>query len=214
LQIIYENGRPVGFFAAKSVQAEDLAGLGIRYVFSQSKEVKEMSSHVKVNLSQDQWDSIYQILEQVGTATSYHGMIDIEFIVAGPESTDVWLLECNPRFSGDIHTTLSNPGFLDLYFDVVYGRVDKCNKFTCGNYSRGVEMKAKFGQFSPSQFYIQHPLKVLSVRHWRVGNSHTYDPSGKLGKRSNKKQGLSNTRSSLATIVPLSSTSSSTTASS
>ena len=64
-------------------------------------------------------------------------MIDIEFIIANDsndhaEPGSVWLLECNPRFSGDIHTTLSNPGFLDLYFQVMNGDVDTDG---CGNVS-------------------------------------------------------------------------------
>jgi ATP-grasp domain len=183
-QIVYNHGKPVGFFFAKSVQADDLAGIGKNYVFSQSKSVKEMNSHVKVELSEDQWDAVSGIFEQIGQATNYHGMIDIEFIVAGPgnanvECGSVWLLECNPRFSGDIHTTLSNPGFLDLYFDVVNGNINKHDNVACGNYSRGVDMKATFGQFKPANFYVEHPLKVLSVRHWRVNNSHTFLPSNK-----------------------------------
>ncbi|KAL3909084.1 MAG: hypothetical protein SGARI_002771 [Bacillariaceae sp.] len=81
-QIVYNHGTPVGFFFAKSVQADDLAGMGKNYVFAQSKTVKEMNSHVKVELSEDQWDSVSKIFEQIGQATNYHGMIDIEFIVA------------------------------------------------------------------------------------------------------------------------------------
>merc|ERR1711957_823049 len=49
------------------------------------------------------------------------------------EPGSLWLLECNPRFSGDIHTTLSNPGFLDLYFQVMNGTIP--DTMGCGNYS-------------------------------------------------------------------------------
>lgn len=86
----------------------------------------------------------------------------------------MWLLECNPRFSGDIHTTLSNPGFLDLYFDVLAGNVD--DDTVCGNYSVGVDMKSKFGDFYPAQYYTEHPLQVLSIRHWNVDNYHIWKP--------------------------------------
>ena len=49
-------------------------------------------------------------------------------------------------------------------------------------------MKATFGQFSPTNFYVEHPFKVLSLRHWSVNNSHTFKPSkngnGSLSKKS------------------------------
>jgi hypothetical protein len=38
-------------------------------------------------------------------------------------------------------------------------------------------MKSKFGSFFPTNFYVQHPLKVMSVRHWNVNNYHSYDPA-------------------------------------
>ena len=81
-------------------------------------------------------------------------MIDIEFIIAGDnnpqaEPGSLWLLECNPRFSGDIHTTLSNPGFLDLYFQVMNGTIP--DTMGCGNYSVGVDMKSTFGNYYPTQ---------------------------------------------------------------
>lgn len=213
-QIVFNHGKPVGFFFAKSVQADDLAGIGKNYVFSQSKSVKEMNSHVKVELSDDQWNAVSNIFEQIGEATNYHGMIDIEFIVAGPgnsnaECGSVWLLECNPRFSGDIHTTLSNPGFLDLYFDVVNGNLEEHQHVTCGNYSRGVDMRATFGEFKPTNFYVEHPLKVLSLRHWRVNNSHTYVPSSNKGssKMVNKAMARVQTNISVAETASISVTS-------
>ena len=63
---------------------------------------------------------------------------------ASPPQGSIWLLEMNPRFSGDIHTTLSNPGFLDLYFDVVFDRADVTAPVI--NFTQGTEMKADFGQ--------------------------------------------------------------------
>lgn len=121
---------------AKSVQADDLAGQGSKYVNSQSEDYKRMHSHKKVELKDEQWEAVTKIFLQIGEATRYHGMIDIEFIVAGDGNDhatpgSVWLLECNPRFSGDIHTTLSNPGFLDLYFDLLNG--DTTDSTSCGN---------------------------------------------------------------------------------
>ncbi|KAG7349491.1 ATP-grasp domain containing protein [Nitzschia inconspicua] len=192
-QVIYKHGKPVGFFFAKSIKADDLSGIGKNYVFSRSKSVRDMNSHVKVELSEDQWNDVSMIFEQIGKATDYHGMIDIEFIVAGPSNSiaergSIWLLECNPRFSGGIHTTLSNPGFLDLYFDVVNGNLDTQECTVCGNYSRGVDMRATFGQFKPTNFYMEHPFKVLCVRHWQVNNSHTYIPLTVSRDRSSDKK--------------------------
>jgi len=142
-------------------------------------------SHEKVELDDKQWEAVTKIFQQIGDATSYHGMIDIEFIVAGEGNThaekgSVWLLECNPRFSGDIHTTLSNPGFLDLYFDVLYNRLDE-SKLSIGNYSVGVDMKSSFGDFYPTNFYVENPFHVLSLRHWNVNNYHSYDPNKVAG---------------------------------
>lgn len=165
-----------------------------------------MHSHNKVELEDAQWEAVTKIFLQIGQATKYHGMIDIEFIVAGnknahAEPGSVWLLECNPRFSGDIHTTLSNPGFMDLYFDVL--NEDIPADAVCGNYSVGVDMKSKFGSFFPTNFYVEHPLKVLSLRHWNINNYHSYDPAtdpdymdhvheGGLSNSLSNKQGSSN----------------------
>ena len=89
-------------------------------------------------------------------------MIDIEFIIAGDnnpqaEPGSLWLLECNPRFSGDIHTTLSNPGFLDLYFQVMNGTIP--DTMGCGNYSVGVDMKSTFGNYYPTQVRVYYTNK-------------------------------------------------------
>ena len=98
-------------------------------------------------------------------------MIDIEFIIAGDnnpqaEPGSLWLLECNPRFSGDIHTTLSNPGFLDLYFQVMNGTIP--DTMGCGNYSVGVDMKSTFGNYYPTQVRVysytnKKKLKIIFV---------------------------------------------------
>ena len=90
-------------------------------------------------------------------------MIDIEFIIAGDnnpqaEPGSLWLLECNPRFSGDIHTTLSNPGFLDLYFQVMNGTIP--DTMGCGNYSVGVDMKSTFGNYYPTQVRVYYTNKM------------------------------------------------------
>ena len=121
---------------AKSVAADDLAGQGAKYVNSQSEDYKQMHSHKKVELEDAQWEAVTKIFLQIGQATRYHGMIDLEFIVSGEGNAhappgSVWLLECNPRFSGDIHTTLSNPGFMDLYFDVLSDNIPP--DAVCGN---------------------------------------------------------------------------------
>jgi len=147
--------------------------------FSQCNEYKQLHSHEKVELLPSQWEALTRIFLQVGVATKYHGMIDIEFIIAGEENNphaepgSVWMLESNPRFSGDIHTTLSNPGFLDKYFDIVFDRAD--TKEIC-NYSLGVDMKAEIGNWYPMHFYAQNPFHIISIRHWRVHNFHRYRP--------------------------------------
>jgi phosphoribosylaminoimidazole carboxylase (NCAIR synthetase) len=181
-EIIFDHGKPLGFFFAKSIQAEDLAGMGKAYVLSQKEEYKQLSSHVKVELEDEQWHAVTKIFKQIGDATKYHGMIDIEFIIAGEgnahaEPGSVSLLECNPRFSGDIHTTLSNPGFLDLYFNVLNNDIQ--DDHVVGNYSVGVEMKSSLGQFSPTNFYCEHPQHVISIRHWHVDTYHKFDPNKK-----------------------------------
>jgi hypothetical protein len=91
-------------------------------------------------------------------------MIDIEFIISGDKNPhaapgSLWLLECNPRFSGDIHTTLSNPGFLDLYFQVMNGTIP--DDMGCGNYSVGVDMKSTFGNYYPTQVRATNKQKVI-----------------------------------------------------
>jgi hypothetical protein len=180
-EVIYNHGKPLGFFFAQSVNAGDLAGMGSSYVNSQDDEYKQKHSHQKVTLSDDQWESVTKIFHQLGQETKYHGMIDIEFIIAkgdkNPHAIEdsIWLLECNPRFSGDIHTTLSNPGFLDLYFQVMNGTIPV--DMGCGNYSVGVDMKSTFGNYYPTQFYVSNPLNVLSIRHWHTHNYCVWDPA-------------------------------------
>jgi len=179
-EVIYNHGKPLGFFFAQSVNAEDLAGMGSSYVNSQDAEYKQKHSHQKVILTDEQWESVTKIFHQLGKETKYHGMIDIEFIIAGDnnpqaEPGSLWLLECNPRFSGDIHTTLSNPGFLDLYFQVMNGTIP--DTMGCGNYSVGVDMKSTFGNYYPTQFYVSNPLNVLSIRHWHTHNYCVWDPA-------------------------------------
>lgn len=185
-EIIFEHGKPLGFFFAKSVKADDLAGMGKAYVLSQKEEYRQMHSHAKVVLEDKQWQAVIKIFKQIGEATKYHGMIDIEFIIAGEGNShalpgSVWLLECNPRFSGDIHTTLSNPGFLDLYMDVLNKEVK--DDHVVGNYSVGVEMKSNLGEFNPTNFYVEHPQHVLSIRHWGVDTHHAYEPTKKSACR-------------------------------
>jgi len=184
-EVLYEQGCPVGHFFAKSVRANDLSGMGKNYILSQTSENKNRPSHVKVELADYQWKAIRKIFAKIGMATGYHGMIDIEFIVAGPDNAhavpgSVWLLECNPRFSGKIHTNLSNPAFLGKYFDIVRGVDSKqCSgerrerrSSACRDYSSGVELKAEFGNFNPAGFYARHPLKVLCLRAWTISNYH------------------------------------------
>eukprot|EP00591_Stephanopyxis_turris_P014811 CAMPEP_0195538330 /NCGR_PEP_ID=MMETSP0794_2-20130614/49470_1 /TAXON_ID=515487 /ORGANISM="Stephanopyxis turris, Strain CCMP 815" /LENGTH=463 /DNA_ID=CAMNT_0040672301 /DNA_START=42 /DNA_END=1433 /DNA_ORIENTATION=- len=166
-EVIYKHGVPRGFFFAESVQADDLAGVGNKYI--KSSEKSEGHSHIKVELSDEQWEAVTEIFVNVGKATGYHGMIDIEFIVADKGNANakegsIWLLECNPRFSGDIHTTLSNPGFLDLYFDLINDRID--DDAPVINFSRGVDMKANFSQWNPTNFFVQNPKQVVHVRNW------------------------------------------------
>eukprot|EP00751_Fragilariopsis_kerguelensis_P039693 CAMPEP_0171015698 /NCGR_PEP_ID=MMETSP0736-20130129/26137_1 /TAXON_ID=186038 /ORGANISM="Fragilariopsis kerguelensis, Strain L26-C5" /LENGTH=510 /DNA_ID=CAMNT_0011450683 /DNA_START=1 /DNA_END=1531 /DNA_ORIENTATION=- len=183
-EVIYNHGTPLGFFFATSVAAEDLAGQGAKYIQSQDDEYKQKHSHNKVELTDAQWETCTKVFQQLGKETQYHGMIDIEFIIAndtnGEQCADgsVWLLECNPRFSGDIHTTLSNPGFLDLYFQVMNGLdAVTLQGMKCGNYSLGVDMISEFGNYFPTQFYVSNPLNVLNIRHWYQNNYSSWDPS-------------------------------------
>jgi len=195
-QIIFEEGAPVGFFFCQSVQSEDLAGMGENWIKSQSSEVRELVSDVKVELADPQWDYLHDVFKKIGSYTKYHGMMDIEFIINSAEG--ICLLECNPRFSGGLHTTLSNPGFLDLYFDVVTEQ-DKESRHlkssnhdgiettvVCGNYSKSVTLKARIGDFDPTGFYLMHPLKVLSLRHWSVDNHHSYRPASSTDRTNAK----------------------------
>mmetsp|Transcript_11056 Transcript_11056/g.12765 ORF Transcript_11056/g.12765 Transcript_11056/m.12765 type:complete len:172 (+) Transcript_11056:543-1058(+) len=135
-----------------------------------------MVSDIKVELTDKQWDELHKTFTKIGNRTLYHGMMDIEFIVNPTEG--LFLLECNPRFSGGLHTTLSNAGFLDLYFDVATNR-NKNSSNTCGNYSAGVDLNARLGDFNPTGFFLKHPLKVLSLRHWFTDDHHTYIPEPK-----------------------------------
>lgn len=192
-QIIFEEGAPVGFFFCQSVQSEDLAGMGENWIKSQSSEVRELVSDIKVELTESQWDYLYEVFKKIGSDTNYHGMMDIEFIVNSEKG--ICLLECNPRFSGGLHTTLSNPGFLELYFDVVT-KTHKDNRHVndgiestvvCSNYSKSVPLKARLGDFDPTGFYLKHPLKVLSIRHWSVGNYHSYQPASSTIRTNLKK---------------------------
>jgi len=175
-QIIFRYGTPVGFFFCQSVQSEDLQGMGANWVKSQRDDVKDLVSDIKVELTDKQWEELHKTFTKIGNRTLYHGMMDIEFIVNPTEG--LFLLECNPRFSGGLHTTLSNAGFLDLYFDVVDNKNDsnQDNSPICGNYSAGVDLKARLGDFDPTGFYLKHPLKVLSLRHWSTDDHHTYRP--------------------------------------
>jgi len=203
-QIVFEKGNPVGFFFCQSVQSENLAGMGDNWINSQSDEIRDMVSDIKVELTDAQWEELHKTFIKIGNKTMYHGMMDIEFIVNPTKG--ICLLECNPRFSGGLHTTLSNPGFLDLYFDVVNNTKKKkknnnnnnTNNTTtdditstseenqqleskadavCGNYSVGVDLKARLGDFDPTRFYMKHALKVLSLRHWFTDSHITYRPA-------------------------------------
>lgn len=175
-QAIYDHGKPRGYFFTKSVQSDNLAGMSENYIRSQSAAVKDIVSHVKVELTDSQWDTIHNTFTAIGNETKYNGMIDIEFIVSPTEG--LCLLECNPRFSGALHTTLSNVGFLDLYFDALMNYdaddVRKVKTDMCGNYSAGVEMQARVGNFSPAAYYAKDPLRVLSLRQWNLTNPIPY----------------------------------------
>jgi len=201
-QIIFDKGTPAGSFFCQSVQSENLAGMGANWVQSQRDDIKNLVSDIKVELTDRQSEVLNEIFTKIGNKTSYHGMMDIEFIVNPIEG--ICLLECNPRFSGGLHTTLSNPGFLDLYFDVVTNKnrnninrekntLNKTNQSApvCGNYSAGVEMKAKLGDFDPTGFYLKHPLKVLSLRHWFTDSHITYRPESPSPSSSSVKTTIS-----------------------
>ena len=168
-EVVYSHGKPLGFWFAESTSADDLAGVGVKYMCGCCTAKKGEVSHIGVTLTDEQWEAVTKIFHDVGKATSYHGMIDIEFIVASPnqsaEEGSIWLLEMNPRFSGDIHTTLSNPGFLDLYFDVVFDRADVDAPVI--NFTQGTEMKADFGQWSPATFYTKNPRVLVHLRGWK-----------------------------------------------
>ncbi|GMI28781.1 hypothetical protein TeGR_g12908, partial [Tetraparma gracilis] len=165
-QVVYDHGTVLGFFFAQTTNPTDLAGVGNKYMFS-FLQSSALVSHVKVELTDAQWDAVTSIFKNIGAATDYHGMIDIEFIIAGADASvpgAVYLLEMNPRFSGDIHTALSNPGFLDLYFDVIFDRGD--HKVQVVNFAKGVEMNAKIRDFNPTRFYVVHPRMFLNLRNW------------------------------------------------
>jgi len=167
-EVVYDHGKPLGFWFSQSVAADDLAGVGKSYIFSCCKK-EGQASHVGVNLNDEQWEAVTDIFHKVGAGANYHGMTDIEFIIAGPDNVNaeegsVWLLEMNPRFSGAIHTTLSNPGFLDLYFAVLLGTADRDAPII--NFCTDTEMMADFKAFSPSSFYASNPRVVLHCRNW------------------------------------------------
>ena len=205
-EVVYDHGKPLGFWFSPSVAADDLAGVGKSYIFSCCKK-EGQASHVGVNLNDEQWEvrldeersdsstsptsvtnsfplvasllvprsslhsfqAVTDIFHKVGAGANYHGMTDIEFIIAGPDNVNaeegsVWLLEMNPRFSGAIHTTLSNPGFLDLYFAVLLGTADRDAPII--NFCTDTEMMADFKAFSPSSFYASNPRVVLHCRNW------------------------------------------------
>jgi len=166
-QAVFDHSVPKGFFFSKSVQADDLAGVSNKYMQSQNSNIKDQVSHVKVELTDSQWEELHNIFTTIGKATNYHGMIDIEFIVSPTDG--ICLLECNPRFSGALHTSLSNIGFLDLYFNVLLDQPSMYDDTSlCGNYSAGVEMKARFGDFYTAQYYANNLQKVLLLRNWNV----------------------------------------------
>jgi hypothetical protein len=162
-QIIYNRGIPEGFFFAKNNHASDLAACGKKYVFSKAN--KGESSHEVVELNKEQWELVEQIFFKIGAATLYHGMIDIEFIVG---QDDIFLLECNPRFSGAIHaSTISNPSFMNHYLNVVLkDQQEEGSQEECINFSNGVEMKTRFSDFNPAGFYAKRPLAILALRDW------------------------------------------------
>lgn len=167
-QVIYDHGRPVAFFFVESNTDEDLAAVGRKYVLSsEDREVKK-----KAELKEHQWTTVVKVLWQVGDTTRYHGMIDIEFIVAdesnpGVNAGSVWLLEFNPRFSGSVNAALSNPGFLDAYFDVVFERVDM--NAPIREFSQGVQIRSSYNLYNVLPFYLKHFYEVLLVREWNIG---------------------------------------------
>lgn len=178
-QIIFDNGVPAGFFFCQSVQSENLAGMGDNWIKSQRDDIKDMVSDIKVDLTDTQQEELHEVFTRIGRRTKYHGMMDIEFIINADDA--FYLLEINPRFSGGLHTTLSNPGFLDLYFDVVNNKRTTTD-LSCGNYSSGVVMKARLGDFDPTGFYLKHPLTVVSVRHWFTDSHHRGGPKSQRSK--------------------------------
>jgi carbamoylphosphate synthase large subunit len=170
-EVVYDHGKPLGFWFSQSNSAEDLAGVGKSYIFSCCTK-KGAASHVGVEFNDEQWEAVTGIFQKVGVASSYHGMIDIEFIIAGPDNPNatpgsVWLLEFNPRFSGAVHTTLSDLGFLDLYMDVMMGTADR--EAPIINFCTGNQMRADFREFSPASFYAGNPLIIATARNWKRG---------------------------------------------
>ena len=178
-QFCYENGKCLAFFFTEMTEAEDLAGGATKMylgAFSKSTWAKECSSQ-KVELDDAQWEAVTHIAVNVGKATKYHGFMDIEFLIPPPEQAQeltaaAYLLECNPRFSGDIHTTLSNPGFLDTYFDILYERVDEDQNPVV--YSADTEITTRYKDFNPIKFYTTHPMQILGNRNWKIAAEMTF----------------------------------------
>merc|ERR1712070_270853 len=65
--------------------------------------------------------SLVAMLQRIGQASNYTGMMDVEFFMPEDPSTGVSILEFNPRFSGAVHSSLTS-GFLEDYLDVLYKR--------------------------------------------------------------------------------------------
>uniref|UniRef100_A0A7S1BBZ9 ATP-grasp domain-containing protein n=1 Tax=Corethron hystrix TaxID=216773 RepID=A0A7S1BBZ9_9STRA len=156
-QVIYDCGRVTAFFFARSVNPADLAGTAKNFLRPRRHSASAVS-HERAELKEDEWQAVTHIIGVLGTASGYHGMLDVEFIL-GPK---VLLLEVNPRFSGAVHASLSHPGFLDAYFDLVHGEAEG----NVRNFSRGVEMRARFLSFQPVPFFARNWRQVVHLRDW------------------------------------------------
>jgi hypothetical protein len=64
--------------------------MGANWVNSQRDDIKDMVSDIKVELTDKQSEVLNEIFTKIGNKTSYHGMMDIEFIVNPIEGIVYW----------------------------------------------------------------------------------------------------------------------------
>jgi len=169
-QSSFYNGELVSTYISCAPGIADYGNLKGNFVLGPLNG-KDVRTEVSVE-NRDHVASLVQMLQRIGRASNYTGMMDVEFFMPEEPSASVSILEFNPRFSGAVHSSLTS-GFLEDYLDLLYQQLAPARPFASERSwplirSDGHEPDSWLRDYNLVKFYASRPGIVKDLQHLRI----------------------------------------------